>query len=367
MILKVDTNSKTWVSSAVDILNRGGVVAFPTETVYGLAASPAVPGAVAKLNDLKLRPSNKPYTLHVGSARMLFEYVPNPPWIARILTKRAWPGPLTLVMELSPQDLALSREKFGPLFEHLYYENTIGLRCPDHPASIALLNACDKPIVAPSANPADLPPATDAAQVEQYFGDRVDLILDGGPARYQQASTVIKITDNTYEILREGIIDRRRLEKLSAFTILFVCSGNTCRSPMAQALGRKIIAQKLNCSLEDLPRYKINVLSAGTFAGRGMPASDSAVLAMRRAGIDISNHASQPVSPALLEQADLILVMSRSHKDFICSLVPTACSRIKLIAESGVADPMGGSDQDYVDCADYMEKHIEARLKEELE
>jgi protein-tyrosine phosphatase len=298
---------------------------------------------------------------------MLFEYVPNPPWIARILTKRAWPGPLTLVMELSPQDIAQCREKFGPIFDQLYHENTIGLRCPDHPASIALLNAFDKPIVAPSANPADLPPATDAAQVEHYFGDRVDLILDGGPARYQQASTVIKITDNKYEILREGIIDRRRLEKLSTFTILFVCSGNTCRSPMAQALGRKMLAQKLNCPTEDLSRYKINILSAGTFASRGMPASDSAVHAMRRVGLDISEHTSQPVTPALIEQADLILVMSRNHKDFICSLVPTACSRIKLIAETGVADPMGGSDQDYVKCAEHMEKHIEARLKEELE
>ena len=271
------------------------------------------------------------------------------------------------MVELSEADIAECRDKFGPVFDQLYYENTLGLRCPDHPASIAMLNAFDKPVVAPLANPADQPPATDAPQVEKYFGDRVDLILDGGPARYQQASTVIKIVGNNYEIIREGIIDRRRLEKLSTFTILFACSGNTCRSPMAQAIGRKIIAQKLNCPIEELPNHRINILSAGTFAGRGMPASESAVLAMRRIGLDISDHPSQPVTPGLIEQADLILVMSRAHKDFICSLVPTACSRIKLLAETGVADPMGGSDQDYVQCAEFMEKHIEARLKEEFE
>ncbi|NLE29502.1 MAG: threonylcarbamoyl-AMP synthase [Phycisphaerae bacterium] len=351
----------------MDVLHRGGVVAFPTETVYGLAASPAVPGAIAKLNDLKLRPSNKPYTLHVGSPEKLVDYVPHPPWIAQILTRKTWPGPLTLIMELSETDIAECRMKFKTIFDHLYHENTIGLRCPDHPASIAMLNAFDKPIVAPSANPVDEPPATDASQVEKYFGDRVDLILDGGPSRYRQSSTVIKISNNDYEILREGIIDKRRLEKLSTFTLLFVCSGNTCRSPMAQALGQKFIAEKLHCAIEELSNHRIHILSAGTFADRGMPASESAVFAMRRIGLDISGHTSRPVTPALVEQADLILVMSWAHKDFICNLVPTACSRIKLLAETGVADPMGGSDQDYIQCAEFMEEQIEARLKEEFE
>jgi protein-tyrosine phosphatase len=367
MIIKTDYNSKTWVETAVQVLSRGGVVAFPTETVYGLAASPAMSGAIDKLNALKLRPANKPYTLHVGSADKLYEYVPHPAWLARVLTRRAWPGPLTLVVELSEQDLAECRKKFGPIFDQLYHENTLGLRCPDHPASVAMLSAFDKPVVAPSANPADMPPAIDASQVEHYFGDRVDLILDGGPARYRRASTVIKIAGNDFQILREGIIDRRTLEKQATFTILFACSGNTCRSPMALALAKKILAEKFNCGIEDLAKYRINVLSAGTFASRGMKASFSAEYAMRRMGLDISEHASEPVTAAMVEQADLVLVMSQSHKDFICSLVPAACHRIKLLAETGVADPIGGSDQDYVRCAEFMEKHIEARLKEVFE
>lgn len=366
-MIKIENyHTSEWVGPAVEILNRGGVVGFPTETVYGLAAAPEVPGAIDKLNRLKQRPAEKPYTLHIGSPKKLNLYVPNPSWPAKVLARKGWPGPISLVVELNEEQVKVCRDRFGTLYDQLYYENSIGLRCPDHPVATVLLNQCELPVVAPSANPADMPPALDAQQVEQYFGDQVDLILDAGPVHYRKASTVVKTGQCGYEVLREGVIDQRGVDRLMNFTILFVCSGNTCRSPMAQVLCRKVLPRLIGCREEDLPRLKINIVSAGTFAMWNLPPSRNAAAIMNKMGIDLSDHRSQPVTALLVSQADMIFVMSPEHKDFICDLVPGASNRVKLLCESGVSDPIGGSDDIYLKCAQNLERLIEARLKELL-
>jgi protein-tyrosine phosphatase len=135
---------------------------------------------------------------------------------------------------------------------------------------------------------------------------------------------------------------------------------------MAEGLCRKVLPRLIGCREEDLPRLKINIASAGTFAMWNLPPSRNAVAVMNKMGINLSDHRSQPVTATLASQADLIFVMSPEHKDFICDLVPGMAHRVILLSESGVADPIGGSDDVYFKCAQNLERLIEARLKELL-
>ncbi len=365
-IIKVDEKlAGKYIDIARKIVSDGGVVAFPTETVYGLAADVRNDVGLEKLNQLKKRLPDKPYTVHIASRNSLRRFVPDPiPWFAQILALKGWPGPITLVIELTEEQIAECKSQFGKLFERIYYQNAIGLRCPAHPVVRSLLDNDEMIIVAPSANPANQPPAINAKEVIDYFGDEVDLVLDGGEVRYLKPSTVIKISRDSYKILREGVMDKRAVDKLTSFNVMFVCTGNTCRSPMAEAWAKKLIAEHIGCDVSELAKYKVNVSSAGTFAGFGMPASELAVRVIKNYGIDLSEHVSQPITKPKLLESDIIYVMTEGHKDFINSLAPEVSNRVKLMKKGGVHDPIGGTEQEYARICQLLKEAIETQIKE---
>ena len=191
------------IHEAAQVLLSGGLVVFPTETVYGLGALAGDASAVARLYRVKGRPATNPLIVHVASidaARELAGEGWNP-W-AEALAQRFWPGPLTLVLPRA-FGLADAVTAGGP---------TMAVRVPDHPVALALLQACGKPVVAPSANTSGRLSPTLAAHVEQDLGDSVDLILDGGPCRAGVESTVIDLTVNPPRVLRPGPIAPALLE-----------------------------------------------------------------------------------------------------------------------------------------------------------
>jgi len=197
------------------------------------------------------------------------------------------------------------------------------------------------------------------------LGDKVDLILDAGPTRLSKPSTIIRVRPDSYQILRAGIYDERIIEKMLKTTILFVCSGNTCRSPMAEALARRILARKYEVPETELERKGINVVSAGSFAMPGARATPQGVEALRDMGIDLSQHRSKPLSVELIHQADHIFTMGRAHALQVAALVPSAREKVSTLDPSGdIDDPIGGDTALYKDLAGHLETLIEQRLKE---
>lgn len=353
------------IKEAAGLVDAGGLVAFPTETVYGIACQ-ARRDSLARLSEVKARASDKPYTLHIDQAGELAKYVPTIGLRAQRLTRKAWPGPVTVVLALGEADMEQQRRSLGQeAAANLYTNGSIGIRCPDNAIAAHLLRMAESPVVAPSANVTGRAPAVTAQQVLTQFSGKIDLVLDGGPTEYKKGSTVVKIGPKGLEILRPGVCSQEEVERLSRVTFLLVCTGNTCRSPMAEAIFRKYLAQKLECDVDALERMGYKVCSAGTINMAGLPASEGARVACAAKGIDISVHTSCRLSWDLLEESDVIYVMGHAHRRAVAALSPDAESKCMLLAEDEeIPDPIGQSQEFFNGTADMIEEAVKKRIGE---
>lgn len=353
------------VHRAVQALAEGRLVALPTETVYGLAASARDSSAVARMIELKQRSSNAPLTLAVKSADEALDYIPDIPPLGRRLARRCWPGPVTLVLGDDHPD-SLLRKLPADVQRAVSSEGWVGLRVPAHPLVLEILRLLVGPLALTSANLSGQPDAVTAQEVVSSFGDEVSLVLDDGKSKFAQPSSVVRVDRNQIELLRSGVVNVAALKRLSNLLILLVCTGNTCRSPMAEMLlGRKIAGQ-LGCEISELNDRGVNVLSAGIAAVMGGKPSLEAVNVMRERGLDLTHHESQPLSDRLVRHADVIFTMTQSHRAAVVARWPEASNRIELLCPDGtdVADPIGGPTDAYRSCADQIDVHVEARLKD---
>jgi L-threonylcarbamoyladenylate synthase len=187
---------------AAELIRAGRLVAFPTETVYGLGANALDAQAVARIFAAKGRPATSPLIVHVASVEMARELASEWPAAAETLARRYWPGPLTLVVRKQPQVPGVVTAGLG----------TVGLRMPSHPIALELIRQSGVPIAAPSANPFSRISPTTAAHVREGLGEAADLILDGGPTQVGIESTVLSLA-GTPTLLRPGMISQQAIEE----------------------------------------------------------------------------------------------------------------------------------------------------------
>lgn len=216
-------NTKRFISCTdelVGIMRGGGLVAVPTETVYGLAGNGLDEKAVAEIYEVKGRPEVKPLSLMVHDAASMERYCENVPLQAYTLAKKFWPGPLTIVMKAKPCVPEIVRAG----------GETVGLRCPDHPLTLELLEKSGVPFAAPSANPSGEPSPKNADSVLKYFDGRIDAVLDGGECGIGCESTLIDLSRTPYRILRQGALPADEIADafVDSMKIIGITGGTGC-------------------------------------------------------------------------------------------------------------------------------------------
>ncbi len=324
-------------------LTKGKIVALPTETVYGLAANLDNKETLKKLSKIKKRPTGKKFTVHIGSLEELDLYVEKVPPYGYRLIEKFWPGPLTLVCKEIKSD------------------STLGVRYPDHSVTARILRQARCRIVMPSANLSGGNPAVTPQEVDEIFGDKVDIIVDSLLPELKVSSTVVDVTKIPFKILRSGAIYDTDIKNLSEKRrVCFVCTGNTCRSPMAEYILKEMLKKRRPDIVE-----RVEVVSCGTAGIKGAPASQGAQTVLSERGIDVTGHRSRGIDKYLVKSCDVILNMSKGHQGIVLELDPNSDTRTFLLGDfsdnefKDVPDPLGGEIEDFRKAADLISKALD--------
>lgn len=229
----------TQIDTAADIIRAGGLVAVPTETVYGLAGNGLDAAAVERIYEVKGRPAVKPLALMVPGADAMERYCEDVPAQAKTLANKYWPGPLTIIME--SKDIVPNIVRAGG--------DTVGLRCPDHALTLKALKAAGVPFAAPSANPSGEPSPKNAGKVIEYFDGKIDAIIDGGECGIGTESTIIDMSRTPYRILRLGALNEDEVfdTLVSGMTVVGITGGTGCGKTTALSVLRDMGARIIDC------------------------------------------------------------------------------------------------------------------------
>jgi len=361
-----------WLQDARVAFESGGLVVFPTETSYGVGASALSDVGMAALHAYKDKLEESAFTIHLARPEDAGLYVDmTDAAMSRVVTKLL-AAPVTLQIEVDESERITRGEAMGltqRARDRVWYDGVVGLRCPNHELGRLVLGSIDAPVLASSAGRSGeaTPRSFDAAI--QAAGADAAAAIDGGPCRFSAGSTVVQVRRQSgrvsWNVRRSGVYEERYLRKLMNWSMLLVCSGNTCRSPMAEVVARQMIAERRGLHADDLEAAGVTVQSAGVFANNGTSASTEAVKAMAEVKIDLSGHRSKALNAELVQSADVIYTMTESHRQAVVDAFPGAEAKVyRLDAEADVEDPFGGTLRQYQRTAEMIRRRLEQRLTE---
>lgn len=340
-----------FVHQAVQALTEGSLVVVPTDTCYIVIASGLRSDAVASLGAY-CDAGPPQLCLLPRSAEESMDFVPSFSRGALRLARKVWPGPLVIqhgngsksstVDCLSPSTLEVLQTQ----------DRQVRLWQPGNEILGYISRLFSGPIVG------GLPKQAGGivTSVSQLKDQENMLVIDAGPIEGIGSPTVVGIEGAKGRILAAGVLALEQLQALSQLLILLVCTGNTCRSPMAAALMQKKILERFGGTADSVP---ISVASAGISAGGGDPASSGARQAIRSYGLNLESHQSTQIHSYMIEQADLVLVMGYRHRSVLCSQWPEYSDKIFMLAsdQSDISDPFGGPIEVYEHCAKQLDRH----------
>lgn len=353
------------IHRAVQALVEGKLVGFPTETNYVVAAYSMQPAAVRALERHGHSDFPPHRTLALKSPLEAQDYIRNPGKFGQKLIRRCWPGPVTILFQATSESGVL--DSLDPETKELLTSNgEIACRVIGEEVFQSVQRLLPAPlIVSGDFTPNGSSPRT-AAELSQSLSVPIDLIIDHGPCRFAAPNTLVRVNDLRCDVVREGVYNERTIHKLLSDVFLFVCTGNTCRSPMAEALFRRLVAERIGVSEEELAEKGFVAVSAGLSAYPGSAPSPEAVEVLKLQGIDLSGHESRPLTPRLLSQADYVFTMTKSHRDTILWEYPELSHQVALLSreDQDISDPIGGTFEDYSRCAEDIALHLRAILDE---
>jgi len=349
--------SNALLTRAMGHLREGRLVVFPTGSGYTIVVSTLLPDAVDAFFDAMDDSAQEHLVL--GQPLEIIDWLPYFSGVGVRLARKFWPGPLNVVC-----GAGLDQGVFRRLPEVVKGRLTpnyreVGFRIASHEGIRLCKQFMGTPLLAAETF------WNSAKQIVDACGEKVALVIQDNDG-HSQPDTIVRVHGRDWQLLKEGAITAREIKEAAPCRILFICTGNTCRSPLAEGLCRKLLADHFGCPQNQLFENGFLVQSAGLAAMMEEAATPEAVAMAREHGADLADHVSQPLSIELLQDADFVFAMTAGHLRMLQGIRGLAA---RLLSTEGddVADPIGGTPEIYRACASQIKNYLEVLVPEFLE